>query len=216
MHNFNRNNLFNQSVNWHLNLNRNDYVSIHLNNLWLLHDIGNDLLHFQYSRDLNVLDHHSLCNQLLEFRALLVDLVPHKHFPYHFNRLLNCQVNVSRGLDLYNALLNDWYVDNFLNLDYLGNSKDFLNNLLHDLRHLNHFFYYSWNNNNFLHYPLHFDNFRHLNQFLNYFFNHCWNIFDSLHNSLHRHDPILNNSNDLGLFHKMIDNPFYLFYAILI
>lgn len=216
MHNFNRHNFFNKSVNRHLNLNWNDYVSIYLNYFWLLNYIGDDLLHFQCPRNLNVLNNHSLCNHLLEFCCFLVDFISDKHFPYNIYWLLHSQVNISWSLNLYDPFLNYGNVHDFLYLNYLRNCNNLLYDLLDDLRHFYYFLDHSWNNHYFLYYFLHLNNFRNLNQFLNYFLNHCWNSLHPFYNFFHRYDPIFNDSDDLRLFHKMIDNPFYLFHTILI
>ena len=55
---FDGNHFFNDSVNWNLNFNRNNYVSIDLDDFWLFNNIGHYFVNLESSRNLPVLDNY--------------------------------------------------------------------------------------------------------------------------------------------------------------
>jgi len=112
--------------------------------------------------------------------------------------------------------LNNRDIDNLLNLDNLRNSYDFLNNFLYDLRHFYNLFNDSRNDNNFLYDFLYFNHLRDLDKFLYDLFNNSGYSFHSLDNFLNRNNSILNDSDNLWLSNKMINNLFDFFHSVLV
>lgn len=120
--------------------------------------------------------------------------------------LFNFNVDVFDNFHFNNPLLNDWNLnysfnitdDNFLNFLY--------NNLFNDLRHLDNFFDYSWNDNNFLDDSFNFNHFWHFNHLLNDLINLNSHFLDSVDVSWNFNNFFLNVLYWLWYLHVMIDN----------
>lgn len=109
-----------------------------------------------------------------------------------------------------------WNVNNFLYFNNLRDHYDFLNYFFDYLGNFNYLLNYSRHNNDSFNNFLNFNDFRNLNKFLDNFLNDCWYSFNSFDNSLDWNDSILNNSNNLRLFNKMVNYSLYFFNTVLI
>jgi len=102
--------------------------------------------------------------------------------------------------------LNDWYLNNFLNLFDSFLNHDLWNNSFNDLRNFNNFFDHSGNNNYFFNYLLNFNHFWHLDHFFNNLFNWHLNFFDSINVPEDFHNLLLNVLDGLRNFDIVVDN----------
>jgi len=71
----NWNNFLNDSIDGNLNFYRDDHLFNNWNRSGLLYDMSNNFLNFKSTRNLSVLNHDSLCYNLLNLNIFLVDLI---------------------------------------------------------------------------------------------------------------------------------------------
>ena len=213
---FNWNHFLNYSIDWDLNFNGDNDVSIDFNYLWLFNNVGYNSLHFNCSWNLPILNHNSFRYDLLDFCVFLVNLVSNHNFSYNINWSLYLQINISWCIDFDESFLNYRNMDYFFYFNNLGNRNDFLYNFLYDLGHFNYLFDNSWNNDNSLNNFFNLNNLGNFNQFFDNFLNQHRNSLDSLNYFLYWNDSFLDDSNDFRFFDKMVDDLLDFFNSILI
>lgn len=157
------NDFFYDSINWNFNLHRYNDIFGDLNDLWLFDNVRHNLLNFQSSWDLSILNNDFLLNKLLKFCILFVNLVSHHYLSDYIDWLFDLNVNVSWGLDFNDSFLNYWNVHYFFDFNNLIDCFNFLNDLFNDLRYLDNFLNNSWNNHDFLDDLFDLNDFRHFN-----------------------------------------------------
>ncbi len=216
MNDFNRDHLFNNTVDWNLYFYRNNDFPIDFDYLWLFNDISDNFFDFQCSRNLSVLNNDSFGNHLLDFSVLFVDLITHQDLPHHIDRPFDFQINVSRRINFHNSLLNDRYMDNSFDFYNLGYGDNLFNYFLHNLRHFDYLLYDSRHNNNPFHNSLNLNYFWNLNELFNYLLNYGGDCFNSFDYFLNWDDSFLNDSDYLRFPNKVVDDLLHFFDSVLI
>jgi hypothetical protein len=211
-----RNHFLDDSIHRDLNFDRNDDVSINLDDFGLLDNVGDNLFYLECSWHLLGLHNDSFANHLLDLGIFFIDLISDEHLPYHIYWLFHLNVDVSWHLNLNNSLLDDWNLDHPFYLDNLGDYLYFLHDLLHNLRDIHYFLDNSWHNHDLFDNLFNFDDFRHLDHLFDDFLDDSRHIPDSFNNPFDWNDFLFDNVNNLWLLYKVINDSIYLLDSILV
>lgn len=213
---FDGHHFLNDSINWDLNFDGDNDVSIDLNDFGLFDNVGDDFFNFEGSGYFSVLDDDSLRYHFLNFGVFLVNLISDKNLSHDINWPLDFDVNITRDVKLDNFLLEDGEVHNFFDLYDLRDHYNLLDDLLNDLRHFDYFFDNSWDNNNSFNYFLNLNDFRNFHKFFDNFFDNSWHGLYSLDDSFNWDHSLFDNSDNFRLLYKVIDNLLDFFDSVLV
>ncbi len=216
VNNLDRDHFLNDSINWNLNLDRDNNVSIYLYDFRLFDNVGDNFFDFEGSGDFSVLDDDSLRYHFLNFGVFLVNLISDKNLSDDINWPLDFDVNVARHINLDNSFLEDRVVHNFFDLDELRDHYNLLDDLFNDLRHFDYFLDNSWDNNNSFNYFLNLDDFRNFHKFFDNFLDNSWYCLYSFNDFLNWDHSLFDNSDNFRLLYKVIDDLLDFFDSVLV
>lgn len=179
---FNYNNSINILWNWDRTLDRNWVGFFSFEEFTNFVDDWNDLINFNFFRNLDFLfdnffidlfDYFTSFNYFFDFNNFLNNL---------FNNFRLSYVGINWNLNLFDSILVERNLYNFLYLNNFGVFYYSVHDSLNNLRHFDNLFNNSRNDNNFLDDLFNFNNSRDLHHFLDNFVNidsHLFNSFNS-------------------------------------
>lgn len=189
---FNSNEFLNNSVDWNGDLNWYSERFINLNNLLDFDNLWNNSIYLNFSWNLDSNFDYFLAFLFDDSDNLADFLVWYNLLNDSLNDSIDLVVDIFNNFNFFNSFLNNWNLNQFLNLSYPFHFDDSVYNFFYNLRNFNNLFNDSWDYYDLFNDFLDLNNFWNLDHFLNNFVNIHSDLFNSF-NSSWNFDYFFNN-----------------------